>query len=108
MELPLVTQEFPRLASELTVLRRNEGEADLAAQVEGLRLFDRCRCGDEYCAMMYTAPPPDGAWGHGHDCVVLTSETIRELVLDVVDQRIVAIEILFENEMRDRLATLFP
>jgi hypothetical protein len=68
---PLLTEAIPELAVELTTLLEQAGEPDLAAQVPALRLVDRCRCGDDFCATIYTVAPPRDGWGPGHENVAL-------------------------------------
>ena len=54
----LLRETLPLLAEELERLLRNEGELQLAEQVSGLQIVDRCRCGDDFCASFYTLPKP--------------------------------------------------
>ena len=46
----LVSEAFPELSEELRELLRNKREAELAEQISELKLVDRCRCGDDFCA----------------------------------------------------------
>jgi hypothetical protein len=93
--------------TKLTALLTDHGEADLATQVPHLRLFGRCRCGDEFCATVYTAPRPERAWGPEHKNIPL--DPIEGfLVLDVVNEEIVCIEVLYRDDLRARLLRLFP
>ena len=64
MEGLLLIEAMPDLAIELTGLLLKQDDL-LAAQVAGLRIVDRRRCGDDFCASMYTVPPPSGTWGPG-------------------------------------------
>jgi hypothetical protein len=104
---PLLAEAIPELAVELTALLEEAGEADLAIQVSELRLVDRCRCGDDFCATIYTVPPPQDAWGPGHENVVLNPAQ-GDLILDVVDRRITCVEVLFRDEVRNRVLALLP
>jgi hypothetical protein len=98
---------FPALSTELQQLLSKQGEASLAAQVPRLAVIDRCRCGDDFCGTFYVQPKPKGAYGRGHRNVALEP---REgmLILDVVDDKIAAVEVLYRDEIRDRLLTEFP
>ena len=102
-----LVEEFPELASELSELLDRAGEEELAATVAGLKVLDRCRCGDDFCATMYTAPRPHGAWGKGHRNVALDPKT-GFLILDVLHERIVEIEVLYRDEVRGHLLALMP
>ena len=98
---------MPTLAAELTGLLRDEGEQELARDVSTLTIVERCRCGDDFCATMYTVAPPRDGWGRRHRNVVLHPET-GHLILDILDQEIVGIEVLFRDEVRKRLLELLP
>lgn len=98
---------LPDLADELIALLRSQNERDLAEQVPLLRLVDRCRCGDDFCATLYTAPKPEGAYGPNHECISLNSSS-GHLILDLVDRKTVCIEILFREDLRGRVLQLFP
>jgi hypothetical protein len=107
LDNPAIRDVFPELAAELSALLLAEDEPELSAQVDSLRLVDRCRCGDEFCAMFYTSPRPDGAWGLGHRNVPLNPEK-GDLILDVVDNRIVAVEVLYRPDLKSTLEHLMP
>jgi hypothetical protein len=70
-------------------------------------MVDRCRCGDDFCATFYTAPPPLGSFGPGHQTVALSP---REgmLNIDVVGTKIVQIEVLCREELRKRVQAAIP
>ena len=98
---------FPALSAELQHLLFGQGEPELATQVPGLTVLDRCRCGDDFCGMFYVLPKPDCAYGPNHRNVALTPME-GMLILDVVANRIAAVEVLYRDEIRDRLLTEFP
>jgi hypothetical protein len=104
---PLLKDAMPQLADELRRLLEGERQTDLAVQVSRLRLVDRCRCGDAFCATLYAAPPPNGAWGPGHENVILDPEQ-GDLILDVVKGEITCIEVLYRDDIRALALTLFP
>jgi len=104
---PLLCEVLPELASEVEALLSREGEAKLALQVQELRIVDRCRCGDDFCATLYTAPRPKGAWGPGHYTLSLDPE-IGFLNVDVVKGKIVELEVLFRDKIRARLLQQLP
>lgn len=97
----------PDLAHELEALLAAQGESDLAAQIAGLKIVDRCRCGDDFCSTFYTLPKPDGAYGPYHRNVELEPET-GTLVVDVNDDQIAAIEVLYRDEIREKIHALLP
>ena len=103
----LLQDTLPDLADELTAFLRSQNEMDLAEQVPLLRLVDRCRCGDGFCATLYTAPKPEGAYGPNHESIPLNSSS-GQLILDLVDRKIMCLEILFREELRGRVLQLFP
>jgi hypothetical protein len=104
---PKLRDVFPDLAGELRDLLGQEGEIVLATQVESLQIVDRCRCTDDFCAMFYTEPRPAGAYGSGHRNVALDPRR-GDLILDVVDDRIMAVEVLYRNDIRKKLHGIIP
>jgi hypothetical protein len=103
----LLTDTLPEFAAELRQLLIEMGEPELAAQVSGLTILDRCRCGDDFCAAFYTQPKPDGSYGPGHRNVALTPEE-GTLILDVVGGEIACVELLDRKDVREKLDELFP
>jgi hypothetical protein len=59
----LLADVLPHFSTELQHLLTEKGEPELAAQVPGLMIFDRCRCGDNFCAIFYTQPKLKGSLG---------------------------------------------
>jgi hypothetical protein len=103
-----IEEVFPFLSQELQSLLIAQGEPELAAQVPKLRIFDRCRCFDDYCATFYTEPKPRGGFGLGHRSVPLAPAK-GELILDVVDDVIAAVEVFHRDDIRrKRLIAEFP
>lgn len=103
----LLPAMFPALAAELQQLLEAEGRNDLAAQVPDLKIVERCRCGDDFCATIYTRPKPRGAWGSGHDCVSL-EPAAGMIILDTVDGAIAMVEILYRDDIRKALLATLP
>ncbi|MFF4350153.1 hypothetical protein [Streptomyces sp. NPDC001530] len=101
---PLVRDVFPDLVAELTTLLEDEGERELAVSARDLRLVGECGCGDDFCQSLRTADHPQGQpYGTGHRCVpLLPSEGM--LCLDVVDGRIMYIEVIDRPPMHRRSA----
>jgi hypothetical protein len=104
---PLLTDTLPKFATELRQLLIEKGEPELAAQVPGLNILERCRCGDDFCATFYTRPKPDGPFGAGHRNVALTP-TEGMLILDVVAEEIMCVEILYRKDVRRKIIELIP
>jgi hypothetical protein len=98
---------FPALSAELQQLLARQNESELAAQIPGLVVIDRCRCGDDFCGTFYVLAKPKGAYGPGHRNVELTP-TDGMLILDVVADKIAAIEVLYRDAIRERLLVEFP
>jgi hypothetical protein len=103
----MLTNALPELANEIEELLRVEGEPGLAAQVAELRIVDRCRCEDDFCATFYVQPKPEGSYGPGHRNVVLIPEN-GMLVLDVVEEKIACVEVLYRDDLRRKLHALLP
>jgi hypothetical protein len=103
----LLNTLLPELSQELTALLIAAGEPGLGAQVEGLEIVEKCLCMDDFCASFYTAPKPSGAYCPKHRNVGLEPEK-GMILLDVVDERIMMVEVLYRDEVRLRLASIFP
>ncbi len=106
-ERRMLAEVLPDFAAELQGLLTAEGRGDLAAQVAGLRIVERCPCLDSFCASFYTLPRPSGHYGPNYECLPLSP---REgmVILDVVDKIIVHVEVLYRPEIREKLLTAFP
>jgi hypothetical protein len=98
-EPPLLRQVLPYLTQELWDLLMIEGEPELAEQVLDLRIVDRCRCGDDFCATFYVRPKPKGSYGPDHRNLPLTPKD-GMLVLDLVGGKMMAVEVLYRDEVR--------
>jgi hypothetical protein len=104
-ENTLFAHAFPEFALELESLLAKQGDSELATQVKDLRIVDRCRCGDDFCATFYTQSKPKGSYGSGHKCVEVAPEK-GMIVLDVVRGHIVKVEILYRDEIRRQLHSI--
>jgi hypothetical protein len=98
----LLTDALPNFASELQRLLTEGGYAELAQKVPELRIVERCRCGDDFCATFYTEPKPQGSYGAGHENVELEPER-GMIILDVVNNRIMCVEVLDRDDVKDEL-----
>lgn len=98
---------FPAFAAELRQLLEEQGEPELAKQVPGLMILDRCRCGDDTCGTFYSKPKPEGGFGQGHRNVRLMPEE-GMLILDVVGGEIACVEVLDRNDVRRKLDEVLP
>ena len=105
--MPSLIEILPLLAEEITELLSKHNEHELAAQVAKLTVVDRCRCGDDFCATFYTQPKPDGSYGPNHRNVDLEPEH-GYLILDVVSEQIMAIEVLYRDEIRRTIQATVP
>ncbi|RDS62486.1 hypothetical protein DWC19_26615 [Streptomyces sp. M7] len=84
----------------MTALLEGEGEGELALSARDLRLVEACGCGDGFCQSSRTAPHrPGEPYGPGHRCVPLVPAR-GMLCLDVVDGRIVYVEVLDRPALR--------
>jgi hypothetical protein len=103
----LLVDTLPELALELEQLLAKAGKPELAAQIPGLVIVDRCRCGDNFCSSFYTQPKPEGRWGPDHDCLDLDAEE-GMVVLDVVAGTIAQVEVLNRDDVRTKLIAQLP
>lgn len=106
MALPL-RDALPNLAEELETLLAAADRPDLTQQVSELKIVERCRCGDDFCATFYTQPKPHGAYGAGHENVELEPES-GMIILDVVRGSIACVEVLNRDDVRRTLNAALP
>ncbi|GAA1346977.1 hypothetical protein [Saccharothrix algeriensis] len=86
----LVRDVHPELVAEPAALLAGRGEHDPA----DLPLVAGCGCGDDFCRSLRTSDHPEGVpYGPGRRSVPLESSR-GVVVLDVVDERIVHVEVL--------------
>jgi len=106
--MPFILREvLPGLASELEALLRSDDESELADQIDSLQVVDRCRCDSPSCATIYNVQKPEAAWGPTHRNIVLdVPEGLT--VVDVLEEKIVSIEILDRDEITVQVLNLFP
>jgi len=102
-----VANALPVFASELQESLSSQGRHDLASQIPTLPLVDRCRCGDNFCATFYRAKKPKGAYGAGHSNLVVESQE-GMIILDLVDDQIRCIEVLYRADVREALFAVLP
>jgi|SRR5277367_2156475 len=103
----LLIDTLPSFAKELRQLLEARGEPALAAQVPGLTIQDRCRCGDDICATFYTRPKPEGSFGPGLRNVAMRTE-VGMVILDVVAGEIACVEVLDRKDVQRKLRELLP
>jgi len=89
----LLTETLPTLAAELEELLPSNGSSELAAQISCLKIFDRCRCEDDFCPSFYTQPKPKGSYGPNLHTIALDSGA-GMLILDVVNGKMMFVEVL--------------
>ncbi|MEQ6900980.1 hypothetical protein [Nocardioides sp. YIM 152588] len=89
-----LSDRWPVLAGELRDALTAAREPALASQVDDLVVVQSCGCGDDFCQSFYTAPRPRGPWGPGHRNLELAAPWRGLLILDVLDDRIVYVEVL--------------
>ena len=97
----LLVDTLPTLAADLRELLISDGRPELAAQIPGLKILDRCHCDENFCASFYTQPKPKGSYGPDLECLELEPAE-GMLILDVVSGVIAHVEVLFNDGLRDR------
>jgi hypothetical protein len=102
-----VRDVFPAFVDELVELCRRAGSPELGEQIPELPVVARCTCGQNNCAHFYTAPPPLHSYPPGHRNVVLPAKR-GLIVLCVVDERVVAVEVLDRHDVKARLDAHLP
>ncbi|HEY3375920.1 MAG TPA: hypothetical protein VGL77_00365 [Armatimonadota bacterium] len=98
--MSLLKELFPELVAEIRALLHAEGSDELISSLETATVADKCRCGDDFCSSIRTAPKPNGPYGPGHHTMVLGPE--RGMInLDIVNGRIVYIEVIDRPDIHE-------
>jgi hypothetical protein len=99
--------ELPDFADELKSLLLLLKEYDLARQVTDLQITRRCSCEDDFCGSFYTMSEPAPLPWKDLRCVEVEPKE-GLVILDVVSGQIVHVEVLFREDVRDRIRAIFP
>lgn len=91
----LLREQWPVLATQIDAALHSADEPALAGLLHDLRIVRRCTCEDDFCQSFYTEPPPKVAYGTGHRNVALDAPWPGYLILDVVDEKIMYVEVLY-------------
>jgi hypothetical protein len=99
---PLLRELAPSRADELRDLLQRAGHPQLAFQVATLPVVERCPCGDPACASFYAVPPRQTLirFARGGYTINL-APSHGTLSVDVLDRRIVAVEVIEHTKPRD-------
>ena len=98
---------FPAFVGELSRLVSEAGHPHLSEQIPSLPVVARCNCAQDNCAHFYTAPPPRGAYPPNHTNILLPTDD-GLIVVDVIEDRIVAVEILDRPDVKQLLDKALP
>jgi hypothetical protein len=93
---------LPDLSRELAELLITAREPSLASQINDSEIVAKCSCSDDFCASFYTAPKPVGSYGPQHRNLELRPAK-GMIILDLVDDRIVHVEVLYRDDVRSKL-----
>jgi len=97
-----LVERWPVLARQVRNALLRDGETGLASDIYALRVLKMCDCDEDYCQSFYTEPPPDGAYPSSrHRNWYRDDDEDDELgwegflILDVVEERIAFVEVLY-------------
>jgi hypothetical protein len=94
----------PQFREELRQLLDQAGHPNLALQIATLQVVERCPCRDLACASFYTVPPHRTLFRFGRGGYTIhLAPTRGALSIDVLDRRIVAVEVLNRPDLWDEL-----
>ncbi len=105
-ESPLVSDVLPGLARRVESALRAQGEVRLVEQVPGLRITAVCRCDQQFCGSFHTSKRPMKRWFIRGRQVEIADGEPGEIVLDVVRGEIAYVEVLYLDDVRERLLRL--
>jgi hypothetical protein len=102
----LLVESLPEFSRELTELLIAAGEPDLAAQIDRLEIVVRCSCNDDFCASFYTARKPFERYGPWRQSVEVQPDK-GMILLHLFGDTIIQVEVLYRDDVREKLALLF-
>jgi len=102
-----LNEALPEFAEELNKLLLASKEPELATQIAELTIARRCSCEDDFCATFYTQFEPSTRPFRNAHCLELESKE-GMIILDVVSTRIAEVEVLYRDDVRQRLRAIFP
>ncbi|WP_158933140.1 hypothetical protein [Acidisphaera sp. S103] len=105
MTAPLLRDVAPELEAELTELLVEAGEPTLAERMKALAIFDRCRCGDSFCASFYTVPKWTTPYPKGFRTLALRPGALH---LDVLNSTIMYVEVLYRDDLKAKIHAVLP
>ncbi len=105
-QAPLVAEVLPGLARRMESALRAQGEVRLVEQVPGLRITAVCPCEQPFCGSFHTSKRPMKRWFIRGRQVEIADGEPGEIVLDVVRGEIAYVEVLYLDDVRDRLLRL--
>jgi hypothetical protein len=105
-EAPLVAEVVPALSLRIESALRAQGEVRLVEQVPGLRITAVCPCDQPFCGSFHTSKRPMKRWFIRGRQVEIADGEPGEIVLDVVRGEIAYVEVLYLDDVRDRLLRL--
>lgn len=98
----LLWEVAPELVVELRDYFVELGENELASQAHSLVIAELCGCGDSFCGSFHAVPrKPAGVPRRGQR--EQFAPRLTELHVDVVDGRIVYVEILYQDELKAKI-----
>lgn len=102
-----VNELFPGFVTELEQLVLNSAHPELSFQIRSLPVVARCLCRSKNCAHFYTEKPAATGYGTGHWTLELNPKR-GLIVLDLIEYRIVSIEVLDRSDVKHILDRFFP
>ncbi len=99
----LLREICPEFATELQGLLVRAEQEPVSKTVDTMQVVDRCRCGEAFCGTFYTRPKTD--W-HIDRTIPLEWEN-GYVIVDIEDEQILQVEILYRDDVRDRIHAAF-
>jgi hypothetical protein len=102
-----IEELFPSFVTELEQLLLNSAHPELSLQIRSLPVVARCLCRSKNCDHFYVEKPPATGYGTGHWILELNPKR-GLIVLDLIEYRIVGIEVLDRSDVKHILDRFFP
>lgn len=96
---------MPFLAEEISEALTNMGQRHLASSIQDLEILERCDCDNSGCAAFYTAEKH--TWS-GQKIKHLSPNVKGLFSIDVCQNKIVFVEMMGRQDVRERLLAVHP
>ena len=101
----LLKDILPDFSKELVLLLNHKNESILAKQIDKLEIKSICNCKEDFCSTFFTSDLKDDLKNFAQTVDLSPENGIVNV--DVIDNKIVSIEVLYREEIKNKLISVF-